>query len=138
MHFASDNTGPAHPKVMEALVRANQGYAMPYGADALMDVGVDGSNLAFNLTWHDWLNLRSLCDISEVITKAGIARENSRGAHFREDYPEPGAMEDSDFTVARRDGEGVTVTRDPVQFTIVRPGETVLPEDAPETLVAVP
>jgi threonine aldolase len=37
MHFASDNTGPAHPKVMEALQRANDGYAMPYGADALMD-----------------------------------------------------------------------------------------------------
>jgi threonine aldolase len=37
MHFASDNTGPAHPMVMEALVRANEGYAMPYGADAMMD-----------------------------------------------------------------------------------------------------
>jgi threonine aldolase len=35
MHFASDNTGPVHPKVMEALVRANEGYAMPYGSDAL-------------------------------------------------------------------------------------------------------
>ncbi|MFQ6549271.1 threonine aldolase family protein [Aestuariibius sp. 2305UL40-4] len=33
MHFASDNTGPVHPKVMEALVKANEGYAMPYGAD---------------------------------------------------------------------------------------------------------
>ena len=37
MFFASDNSGPAHPKVMEALARANEGYAMPYGADALMD-----------------------------------------------------------------------------------------------------
>ena len=35
MNFASDNTGPVHPKVMEALVRANEGYAMPYGGDAL-------------------------------------------------------------------------------------------------------
>ena len=35
MHFASDNTGPVHPKVMEALLRANEGYAMPYGNDAL-------------------------------------------------------------------------------------------------------
>ena len=35
MHFASDNTGPAHPAVMEALMKANEGYAMPYGADAL-------------------------------------------------------------------------------------------------------
>lgn len=107
-------------------------------SDALMDVGVDDSNLAFNLTWHDWLNLRSLCDISEVITRAGIARENSRGAHFREDFPDPGAMEDSDFTVAQMSGDAVQVTREPVQFTIVKPGETVLPEDAPETLVAVP
>jgi fumarate reductase flavoprotein subunit len=105
-------------------------------SDALMDVGVAADNLAFNLTWHDWLNLRSLCDVSEVITKAGIARENSRGAHFREDFPEAGAMEDSDFTVARMAGDQVDVTREPVQFTIVRPGETVLPEGAPETLVA--
>lgn len=105
-------------------------------SDSLMDVGVDGSTLAFNLTWHDWLNLRSLCDISEVITKAGLARENSRGAHYREDFPDPGAMEDSEFTVAElKDGE-VTVTRAPVEFTIVKPGETILPKDAPETLVA--
>ncbi len=37
MHFASDNTGPVHPKVMAALAAANEGYAMPYGADAIMD-----------------------------------------------------------------------------------------------------
>ncbi len=36
MFFASDNTGPAHPKVMEALIRANEGYATPYGDDDLM------------------------------------------------------------------------------------------------------
>jgi len=103
---------------------------------ALMDVGVDGSNLAFNLTWHDWLNLRSLCDISEVITKAALARENSRGAHYREDFPDPGTMEDSEFTVAHMDGDKLHVTREPVQFNIVRPGETVLPDGAPETLEA--
>ena len=105
-------------------------------SDALMDVGVDSSNLAFNLTWHDWLNLRSLCDISEVIAKAGISRENSRGAHYREDYPDPGAMKDSDFTVAEMKAGQVEVTRRPVQFTIVKPGETVLPAGEPETLVA--
>ena len=37
MFFASDNAGPAHPKVMEALVAANTGYAMGYGADPIMD-----------------------------------------------------------------------------------------------------
>ncbi|PZX16578.1 L-threonine aldolase [Palleronia aestuarii] len=33
MHYASDNSGPAHPKVMEALLAANAGYALPYGND---------------------------------------------------------------------------------------------------------
>ncbi len=105
-------------------------------SDALMDIGVADDNLAFNLTWHDWLNLRSLCDISEVIAKAGIARENSRGAHYREDFPDAGAMEDSDFTIAQMKDEKVEVSRAPVEFTIVRPGESILPEDEPETLVA--
>ncbi len=38
MNFASDNAGPAHPRVMQALIRANEGYAMPYGADPEMAV----------------------------------------------------------------------------------------------------
>jgi threonine aldolase len=35
MNFASDNTSPAHPRVMEALARANEGYAQSYGEDTL-------------------------------------------------------------------------------------------------------
>ena len=37
MNFASDNAGPVHPRVMAALARANEGHAMPYGADPAMD-----------------------------------------------------------------------------------------------------
>jgi fumarate reductase flavoprotein subunit len=103
--------------------------------EELLETGVDASNLAFNLTWHDWLNMASLTEVSEVITKAGLVRENSRGAHFREDYPLPGPLEDSYFTVAQAKGDHVEVCREQVQFTIVKPGETVLPEGEPETLV---
>lgn len=37
MFFASDNSGPVHPEVLEALTEANMGYAMGYGADAQME-----------------------------------------------------------------------------------------------------
>lgn len=37
MYLASDNAGPAHPQVMAHLMQANVGYAMPYGADPIMD-----------------------------------------------------------------------------------------------------
>ncbi len=102
----------------------------------LLETGVASSNLAFNLTWHDWLNMASLTEISEVIAKAGLVRENSRGAHFREDFPDMGDLDGSYFTVAQKTGDDIGVTREQVQFTIVKPGETVLPEGEPETLVA--
>ncbi|MDQ7069181.1 MAG: beta-eliminating lyase-related protein [Rhodobacterales bacterium] len=37
MYFASDNSGPVHPHVLEALTTANAGFAMAYGDDALME-----------------------------------------------------------------------------------------------------
>jgi fumarate reductase flavoprotein subunit len=91
---------------------------------------------AFNLTWHDWLNLDNLIEISQVIGAAALARENSRGAHFREDFPTEGDLESSYFTLVKQTGDQLQVTREDVAFSIVRPGETILPEDAPETLVS--
>ena len=102
----------------------------------LMQTGIAGDSLAFNLTWHDWLNMRSLVEISRVITHAGIARENSRGAHYREDHPEVGALDQSYFTKVRQQDASLQVTREAVRFTIVAPGKTILPDDEPETLVA--
>ena len=40
MRFASDNSGPVHPKVMEALSKANEGWALPYGNDAVTESAV--------------------------------------------------------------------------------------------------
>jgi len=37
MNFASDNAGPMHAQVLDAMARANEGYQMPYGSDTLMD-----------------------------------------------------------------------------------------------------
>jgi len=92
--------------------------------------------MTFNITWHDWLNLESLIEMSEVIAAAALWRQNSRGAHYREDFSDGGDLETSYFTVVRRnDAEALDVTREPVVFSIVKPGETLL-KDEPETLVA--
>ncbi|MEM7744433.1 MAG: FAD-binding protein [Pseudomonadota bacterium] len=104
--------------------------------EELAGIGVDDGNLAFNLTWHDWLNLSSLVEVSEVVTQAAIARENSRGAHYREDFPEEGDLSESYYTISHAGAAGVQTSRAPVQFTIVKPGETILPDDEPESLVA--
>jgi fumarate reductase flavoprotein subunit len=97
----------------------------------LLATGLADSDRAFNLTWHDWLNLRSLTEVSRVIALAARKRENSRGAHFRSDFPEPGDLATSRFTVARQTAAGIEITDEPVEFTLVKPGETLLPPPLP-------
>jgi fumarate reductase flavoprotein subunit len=92
----------------------------------LLATGVPASDRRFDLTWHDWLNLRSLVEVSQVIARAAKARENSRGAHFRADFPAPGELTTSWFTVARQQAGRLTIAQEPVRFTHVRPGETLL------------
>jgi fumarate reductase flavoprotein subunit len=96
----------------------------------LLATGLADDGRAFNLTWHDWLNLRSLTEISRVIALAALKRENSRGAHFRTDFPGEGDLATSRFTVARQAAGAIAITDDPVQFTHVKPGETLLREAA--------
>ena len=81
----------------------------------------------FNMTWHDWLNLANLVAVSQVIVRAAQARENSRGAHFRTDFPEPGDLSTSTYTRVRTGADGtLDVDAVPVQFTRVRPGESLI------------
>ena len=49
-----------------------------------MDTGVAAGN-TFNLTWHDWLNMRSLSTF-HASSRMPAGRENSRGAHYQ-DFP---------------------------------------------------
>ena len=99
--------------------------------DAQLDgIGVDDCDRAFNLTWHDWINLKNLIQVSRVITDAALEREDSRGAHFREDFPATGDLPTSTYTVARLDNGVVSIKREPVHFTRVKPGETLLTEPA--------
>src|SRR5262249_5564682 len=96
----------------------------------LLATGVADGDRAFNLTWHDWLNLRSLTEIPKVIASAALKRENSRGAHFREDFPGEGDLATSTFTVARQRDGRFDIADEPVQFTVVRPGQSLLKDAA--------
>jgi fumarate reductase flavoprotein subunit len=92
--------------------------------------GVPDPEPRYNLTWMDRLNLESLILVSRVICAAAEARRDSRGAHFREDFPETSELAASRYTVARLAGDRIDVTTEPVAFTRVRPGESLLREAA--------
>ena len=105
---------------------------------ALFAMGVADGDRRYNVTWHDWLNLESLVDMSKVIAVSALARENSRGAHFREDFPEPGDLETSCYTRVAAQGDEIALEMVPVRFDIVRPGASLIAGEAgqPQTIAA--
>jgi len=97
---------------------------------SLATMGIEDRDRAFNLTWHDWLNLDNQIRIGEAIASASLARDDSRGAHFREDFPTTSALESSTFTCTRLQDSRWIQEMMPVDFTIVRPGESLISGDA--------
>src|SRR5205823_5164243 len=101
---------------LDALAQELRCYALPEAA----------RERAYNLTWHDWLNLGSLVAVSKAIVRAAAARENSRGAHFRSDFPEPGDLSASAFIRVRERRGALDVEAVPVRFTRVQPGDSLI------------
>ncbi|MEO9900379.1 FAD-binding protein [Nisaea sp.] len=96
----------------------------------LHETGLADGDRAFNMTWHDWMNLESQIDTSAVIATAALGREDSRGAHFREDFPETGALEETSFTRITQTDTGLALEMVPVDFSIVAPGQSLIEDEA--------
>jgi succinate dehydrogenase / fumarate reductase flavoprotein subunit len=68
-------------------------------------VSVSG-NREYNPGWHTALDLRSLMTISEAIARAALERKESRGGHFRDDYPDKSQEYGSFNIVLQRGPDG--------------------------------
>jgi succinate dehydrogenase / fumarate reductase flavoprotein subunit len=77
-------------------------------------VGASGHR-EFNSGWHTALDLRNLLTVSEIVTLAALERKESRGAHFRDDFPDNDAQFGTFNIVAKKQADGrVGLTRVPI------------------------
>ena len=77
-------------------------------------VGVIGTR-DFNPGWHTALDLKNLLTVSEAITRAALERKESRGAQFREDYPEKSEEFAKVNTIVWKDDDGgMKIRREPI------------------------
>jgi succinate dehydrogenase / fumarate reductase flavoprotein subunit len=77
-------------------------------------VSVTG-NREYNPGWHTALDLQSLLTVSEIVARAALERKESRGGHFRDDFPEKDPNYGK-FNIVVRKGPGgeMQVTREPI------------------------
>jgi succinate dehydrogenase / fumarate reductase flavoprotein subunit len=68
-------------------------------------VGID-SNREYNPGWHTAIALKHLLTVSEAITLSALDRKESRGGHFREDFPNKDAEAQKYNTVISKAADG--------------------------------
>ena len=77
-------------------------------------VGVTG-NREYNPGWHTALDLPNLLTVSEAIARAALERRESRGGHFRDDYPEKDPAYGTFNIVVRKAADGgMELRREPI------------------------
>jgi succinate dehydrogenase flavoprotein subunit len=65
----------------------------------------------YNPGWHTAIDLKHLLTVSEAVTRAAIERKESRGGHFRDDYPNKNAADGKVNIILRKDADGSMRTR---------------------------
>ena len=87
------------------------------------DIHVQDKSRQFNLDLLEAVELGFLIDLAEVVVEGALAREESRGGHFREDFPDRDDEKFMRHTMAYRRGDTVTLDYKPVVVTRYEPME---------------
>lgn len=73
-------------------------------------------NREYNAGWHTALDLQNLLTVSEAITRAALERKESRGAHFRDDYPDKDPKAGKfNIVISKRDDGKMEVKQEPLR-----------------------
>jgi succinate dehydrogenase / fumarate reductase flavoprotein subunit len=71
-------------------------------------------NRDYNPGWNTAMDLRHLLTVSEAISRSALMREESRGGHFRDDFPAKSNEWAQYNIVLRKDGESMKIERVPL------------------------
>ena len=96
----------------EEMERALDGLAKLW--ERSQNVSVHGHR-EYNPGWHTALDLKHLLTVSEAITRSAIERKESRGGHFRDDFPNKNGADGKTNIVVRKDADGsMQVRQEPI------------------------
>jgi len=113
------------------LVRDAESLASAQAALERIEAGLDAVGVAgdpsMNTAWQDWLSVRNQTLAARLIVSSAAARRESRGAHYRRDFP--AVSGEAPFSIRVRHGEaGPVITTAPVALTRATPAAAAAPQ----------
>lgn len=87
--------------------------------------------IAFNLEWNESLDVTNICLNAELVARGALLREESRGSHYRKDFPRPNPEWLKRIRLQQQDG-AMHVSYIPINFNRMAPPE--LEQAVPATL----
>ena len=80
-------------------------------------------NAIYNAPWNEAINTENLALVAEMLTRCALAREESRGAHYRSDFPEKNVDWLKNICIKPHNDGRFDITFTPVEFTRLKPEE---------------
>jgi succinate dehydrogenase / fumarate reductase flavoprotein subunit/fumarate reductase flavoprotein subunit len=130
--------GPAHFEVRDRLrelnwthvgiVRSEKGLSeaideMASLCEEAERVRLEGP-MTYNMAWNEWINLLNMLDVSKMVAHSALHRDETRGAHAREEYPE---QDDKNglFNIFLEKGENgrPVIRKRPADLKYIKPGD---------------
>jgi succinate dehydrogenase / fumarate reductase flavoprotein subunit/fumarate reductase flavoprotein subunit len=90
--------------------------------ERLPSVSVSGSR-QYNLEWNEYMDVENLATAAEMVARSALYRTESRGAHYREDYPERDEANWLANVYVQKDGDEMDVWDEDVVFTRLHPDD---------------
>ena len=112
------------------LVRDGESLTAALASLERIETGLDAVGVAgdpsLNTAWQDWLSVSNQALAARLIARSALERRESRGAHYRRDFP--AASAEPPFSVrARRGPDGPVISTEPVALTRATPAGTKAP-----------
>ena len=113
-----------HPALAHHQAQEGADVASEHGAGGGGNAGwqVAGPDVAFNMSWNEALDVTNICLNAALVARGALLREESRGSHYRADFPTNNPRWLKRIRLQQQDG-AMNVSYIPVDFHRMTPPE---------------
>ena len=96
-------------------------------SEELPKLALDSKSRIYNKEWIDAIELQNMVHLLEAMSRSALARTESRGVHYRKDYPNTDNDNWLCESIVKRADGGMKITSRPVAHTSITPPKGVTP-----------